>query len=131
MLTTRDPHPVRVAVADDSTIFRTSLVRFLATLPHIKVVAEAINGQEALQIVEKKTPDILILDIQMPVMDGLAVLRHLRRMETNVQVLVLSAHSGAYSEQVMESGATLFVPKGDIPRLLKALSQLIDERNKS
>jgi len=51
-----DSHPYRVVVADDNQIFRTSLVRFLGTIPNLEIVAQAVNGEEALQYVEKLAP---------------------------------------------------------------------------
>jgi YesN/AraC family two-component response regulator len=125
-----EARPYRLVVADDSTVFRASLVRFLNTLPDIEVVAEAGNGREALELLEQLAPDILILDIQMPVMDGLAVLQRLQATETTTQVLVLSAHGDNYAQQVIASGIAVFVPKGDIARLRQTLTMLINERSK-
>src|SRR5687768_15833094 len=116
-MTARKTPPYRVVVADDSVAFRSTLIRFLATLPDIQVIGEAANGQEALQVVEATAPDLLILDIQMPELNGLEVLQQLQAMETKVQVLVFSAHGDDYQDQVLASGATAFVSKGDIPRL--------------
>jgi CheY-like chemotaxis protein len=87
----RQKHPVRVVAADDSAVFRTTLIRFLTLFPNLEVIAQAANGREALQLVEELDPEILLLDIRMSGMDGIEVLRHLRAIATNVQVVVLSA----------------------------------------
>jgi CheY-like chemotaxis protein len=71
-------------------------------------------------------PDILILDIQMPQMTGLEVLHHLQALPITVQVVVLSAHEGDYANQALARGATAFVPKGDISRLLNTLLGFIN-----
>jgi YesN/AraC family two-component response regulator len=120
-------HSCQVVVADDNRIFRTNLVRFLATIPNLEVVAQAANGEEALQCVEASDPHILLLDIQMPVMNGIEVLHRLQAMTTRVHVVVLSAHSESYADQALASGAIAFVSKGDIPQLLAILSRVIKE----
>jgi len=125
-MTVRKTHPYRVVVADDSVPFRSALIRFLAMLPDIQVIGEAANGWEALQVVEATAPDLLILDIQMPELNGLEVLHQLQAREMRVQVLVLSAHGNDYRDQVLASGAAAFVPKGDIPRLHQTLSDLVN-----
>ena len=119
--------PCRVVVADDNQIFRNSLVRFLATIPRISVVAQAADGHEALQCVEAADPHILLLDIQMPKMDGIEVLRHLKAQKTDVHVVVLSAHADSYANHALASGASAFVAKGDIPQLVATLRRLVKE----
>ncbi len=126
MMTAHKSPPIRVVVADDSAIFRSALIRLLAVFPDIQVIAEAANGQEALQAVAAMAPDLLILDIQMPELNGLEVLHHLQTMATSVRVVVLSGHGDGYQDQVLASGATAYVPKGDIPRLIDTLSGLIN-----
>lgn len=114
--------PFRVVVADDSNSFRTTLTRFLNTLSHFTVVGEAADGREALRLVQELTPDLLLLDIRMPVMDGLQVLEHLRAQGMPVRVVVLSAHSDPYYErQVLADGAVAFVAKGNVESLLSTL----------
>ena len=115
---------VRVIVADDSALFRSALIRFLAILSNMQVIAEAANGQEALQLIEAMDPDLLLLDIRMPGMNGLEVLHHLQAREARVRVVVLSAHGDDYQEQVLKDGAAAFIPKGDIPRLMHTLLEL-------
>ncbi len=127
MMPARKRPPLRVIVADDSTVFRAALKRLLAVFPEIQVIAEAANGQEVLQVVEAMAPDLLILDIQMPEINGLEVLQHLQGMETGAKVVVLSGHGDRYQDQVLASGATAYVPKGDIPQLLNTLSHLLKD----
>ncbi|HXF63865.1 MAG TPA: response regulator transcription factor [Caldilineaceae bacterium] len=117
--------PFRVVVADDSHSFRTTLTRFLNTLPHFTVVGEAADGDEALRLVDQLAPDLLLLDIRMPRMDGMEVLERLQAQGMPVQVVVLSAHSDPYYErQVLADGAAAFVAKGNVESLLSTLRDL-------
>jgi two-component system response regulator YesN len=103
------------------------LVRYLATFPNIEVVAEAANGEEALQCVEELAPHLLLIDVQMPVMDGLEVLRRLQKMTNRVHVVMLSGHDLGYADQALASGATAFVRKGDIPQLVSTITRVLKE----
>ena len=85
----------RVVIADDHPALRVGIRHILEKSDDIIVVGEACNGQEAIQLVEQLAPDVLLLDIQMPVMDGLQVLDALAQMHVHVLVLVLSASDGS------------------------------------
>lgn len=118
--------PARIIVADDSEAFRTALCDFLAGTPEIDVVAVAQDGGEALQLVQETHPDLLILDLQMPKVDGWEVLARLRAMNAQVRVLVLSSHSGVlFEDMALDRGASAYVAKGNIQRLLDTLLRLI------
>ena len=118
--------PVQIVVIDDNEIFRTTLCDFLAHLPDVTVVAAGHDGREALRLVETLKPDILILDLQMPEVDGLEVLQRLQSLATPVRVLVLSAHSALdYRQQALDVGADAYVEKGDVKRFAATLRQLI------
>src|ERR671925_2374773 len=69
---------IKVAIADDHSLVRQGLRRYLDTAPDIDVVGEAATGEEALGLVEKASPDIVLLDIRMPEMDGLEAARGIR-----------------------------------------------------
>lgn len=114
--------PIRVVVADDNPLFRATLVRFLKSFTHFTVVGEAADGDEVLRLVDQLAPDLLLLDIYMPAMDGVQVLHRLHAQGTPVQVVVLSVHSNpTYAQQVLAEGAAAFVGKGDIELLLSTL----------
>jgi len=106
---------VRVLVADDSVLFRRLLADVLASLPGIEVVGSASNGKIAIQRAQELKPDLLTLDIEMPEMDGLAVLDALRRDgEPKVEVIVVSALSrrgGDLTMRALEKGAFDFITK--------------------
>jgi DNA-binding NarL/FixJ family response regulator len=93
---------IRVAVADDHAVFRDALCRLLSLEPDIEVVACATNGAEALEAVRNYAPDILLLDLQMPEIDGMETLRRLRSTRTRTRVVLLTAceERDAYVEAV-------------------------------
>ncbi|MGD0546736.1 MAG: chemotaxis response regulator protein-glutamate methylesterase [Terracidiphilus sp.] len=108
---------MRVLVADDAVLFRRLLAEVLASLPDVEVVGSAANGKIAIQKVRELKPDLLTLDIEMPEMDGLAVLDALLRGgEPPVEVIVVSALSrrgGDLTLRALEKGAFDFITKPD------------------
>lgn len=108
---------MRVLVADDSVLFRRLLAELLAAIPGVEVAATAANGRIALQKVRGLKPDLLTLDIEMPDMDGLAVLDALRQaggpaVETIV-VSALSRRGGDLTMRALDKGAFDFITKPD------------------
>ena len=105
---------MRVLVADDAVLFRRLLADVLAAIPGVEVVGSAANGKIALQKVRELKPDLLTLDIEMPEMDGLAVLDALRQSARPVEIIVVSALSqrgGDLTMRALEKGAFDFVTK--------------------
>jgi len=105
---------LRVLVVDDAAFFRRVLSDALATLPGVEVVGSAANGRLALQKVRELRPDLVTLDIEMPEMDGLAVLDELRRSGQSVEVIVVSAVSrrgGELTLRALAKGALDFITK--------------------
>jgi len=83
--------PVRVLIADDHPIFREGLKMFLGAAPGIEVVGEAADGEQAINMVAELRPDIVLLDVAMPVVPGLVVLQSLAVLNTGIRVLLLTA----------------------------------------
>jgi DNA-binding NarL/FixJ family response regulator len=81
---------IRLVVVDDHALFRRGLIGLLADLPEFEVVGEAGNGQEALQVIERTKPDIVLLDVNMPVMDGIATVQALRAKHLPLHILMLT-----------------------------------------
>jgi len=97
---------------DDHTIVRDGIYSLLGLTPDIEVVAEAANGREALEMVKKLMPDIVLMDIAMPIMDGLEATRRITKEFPGVKVLVLTQYDDrecAFS--VIEAGACGFISK--------------------
>lgn len=106
--------PIRVLVVDDSVVYRKIVRDILLDLPGVEVVGTAANGKIALQKIEQLRPDLLTLDLEMPEMDGLEVLRQIKRAANDVGVIMLSGATtqGAKATMVaLELGAFDFIPK--------------------
>ena len=101
---------VRVLIADDQPATRRGLVALLSIHPQIEVVGEAVDGRDALQMVAKHHPDVVLMDVQMPVMDGAEATQHIKREWPEVKVIVLTMHAG-YRAALQAAGADAFLLK--------------------
>ena len=111
----RGMRQVRVVVADDHNIVRGLIRKILDADPNIEVVDEATNGVEALDRVKTHSPDVLVLDLQMPVLSGVGVMESVQEKKLPVKVLVLSSFSDPYLvRSVMEYGVAGYVTKDDV-----------------
>lgn len=100
--------PIRVMVVDDSAVIRGFLTRFIESTPDVKVVSSVANGQLALNTMEKNTFDVVVLDIEMPVMDGMTALPLILKADPSVQVIIastLSKQNAAITLRAFEMGA--------------------------
>jgi len=103
---------IRVLVVDDHTIVRDGICALLALAGDIEVVGEAANGSEALQLIRELQPDVVLMDVAMPVMGGLEATRRIRKEYPRARVLVLTQYDDKeYVIPVIESGASGFVSK--------------------
>ena len=84
---------IRVLICDDQTVVREGLAAILSTDPEIEVVGLASNGQEALEILREAQPEVVLMDLKMPVMNGVQTTQHLRRTHPEVNVLVLTTYA--------------------------------------
>jgi len=105
-------HKIRVLVVDDHTIVRDGISALLALAGDIEVVGEAINGNEALKMATKLQPDVVLMDIAMPIMGGLEATRRISKELPNTKVLVVTQHDDKeYVFPVIESGASGLISK--------------------
>jgi DNA-binding NarL/FixJ family response regulator len=107
---------IRILVADDHPIVRDGLIAILGTQPDFEVVGKAGSGAEAIQAVEALKPDVLLLDLEMPEMDGVEALRHLRESGSPVRAIVFTAFDT--DERIVgavQAGAQGYLLKG-VPR---------------
>lgn len=106
---------IRVILADDNQLLRMGLRALFAEEPDVELIAEAQNGAEALTLCLEKKPDVLVVDLRMPIMDGISVVQNLSSRGGGTRVLVLSHHDGDEKIfQAMRAGAMGYVTK-DIP----------------
>ena len=103
--------PLRVIVADDHDLTRRALARVLAADALIDVVGEAADGEEAVRLVGSLSPDVVLMDIRMPGVDGLEALRRIRAAGDTPVVLCSSYHDRQYSEAAEQLGAAAFLAK--------------------
>ena len=106
------PPQVTVVVADDHPFFRDGVTRGLTLDGRIKVLGEAANGREALEIIQRELPDVALVDYQMPDLDGVAVVHALQRDGVSTRVLLVSALTdGAIVFRALEEGAAGYLSK--------------------
>lgn len=112
-------NPIRVVVTDDHPIVRKGIKHFLDQAIDIQVVGEASTAEETLQLVDEVIPDILVLDMQLPDMNGLEVTRHLQQSGSPVKILVLSAHDDPrYIQELIEAGVMGYLIKEEAPQVI-------------
>jgi DNA-binding NarL/FixJ family response regulator len=117
---------VRVVLADDHDILRQGLKLLLSLQPEIQVVGEARTGREALDLALALRPDVVVLDITMPDMDGLAACQHIRQQVASTQVLILTMHeSEDYFLEALRVGAAGYLVKKAAPTELHLAIQAV------
>ena len=102
---------VRVLIADDKRSARQGLKALLARIPEIEVVGEAANGQEAVEVTAVHQPDVVLMDSQMPRMDGLEATRRIKSQWPAVKIIILTLHP-QYRQRALAAGADAFLLKG-------------------
>lgn len=108
------PNPIRVILVDDHPVVRFGIRRALARYADIEVIAEAGSGEEALALVEQLKPDVLLVDMEMPGMNGVELTRQVRSQFPNVHTLALSAYEDrAYVLEILQLGASGYLTKDE------------------
>jgi two-component system, NarL family, response regulator LiaR len=118
--------PIRIILADDHVMLRQGTAELLRRQADIDVVGEAANGQEAVILAQQTRPDIVVMDVRMPVLSGIEATHIIREQLPQVQVLVLTAHDDdQYIFSLLQAGASGYLLKtAPISELLKAIRQV-------
>ena len=114
---------IKILIADDHEVVRDGLKNILVNLGNVNVVAEVANGEDAVSAYETTKPDLVIMDISMPGMNGIEATRIIKENDPNAKILVLTMHDNQeYLNQIIRSGAKGFVLKNtDKEELLDAV----------
>jgi DNA-binding NarL/FixJ family response regulator len=103
---------IKVVIADDHALFRAGVKTALSIKKDVELIAEADNGMQLLNLLRHIEPDVVLLDIQMPIMDGIATLPEIRKLYPNIKVIILSMHNDhSMISKLMEIGANSYLTK--------------------
>ncbi len=120
---------IKVIIADDHQLFRRGLVAVLKELKGIEVIDEAANGKELLAILKSKTPDVVLVDIKMPVMDGIETIKVLLKRYPDVKVIMLTMHNEeTFITHVVNLGAHGYLLKNtDIDEVEMTIKKVMEQ----
>jgi two-component system, NarL family, response regulator NreC len=121
------PDPViKILLADDHTIVRQGLKLILSSHADLQVIGEAANGREVLELAEKLQPDVVLMDVAMPELNGIEATRRLHQTSPRTKVLVLSMHKEAvYVREILKAGARGYILKDAIDTELVSAIQSV------
>lgn len=118
--------PITILIADDHDIIREGIKSLIKSHPQYQVCAEASNGEQALELAGQVKPDILLLDISMPKVSGLDIIKRVKRCSPKTKIIIISVHTmGAYVLKAMRRGVNGYLNKENvIEELMQALSRV-------
>jgi len=124
-----DETPIKVAIADDHALFRAGVKTALSSKKDIELIAEADNGMQLLHLLRHIEPDVILLDIQMPIMDGIQTLPEIRKLRPDAKVIILSMHNDhSMISKLMEIGANSYLTKNsDSETIYQAIRTCYDQ----
>lgn len=103
---------IRILVVDDRVLIREALELFVETRPNFTMVGQAANGEEAIRLCQVLNPDVVLIDIVMPGIGGVAAIRHIRQRFPNIRIVALTSHETETTrEEILEAGAHEFLIK--------------------
>jgi DNA-binding NarL/FixJ family response regulator len=121
---------IKVLIAEDHTIVRQGLARLLSDQPGLEVVGQAVNGREAVEMAERLNPDIIIMDIAMPKMNGIEASKKIRKLLPRTKILILSMYSHEhYIHELLEVGVSGYLLKDSSGRdIIKAIDDALKNK---
>lgn len=122
---------IKVLIADDHSLMRQGLKQILELEDNIEIIAQASNGEEAIQETQIHKPDVILLDINMPKLNGIEALRRLKSMGVQAKVIILTIHDDKeYLYETLNIGANGYVLKdADSDSLVKAINDVMDGKS--
>ncbi|MEO8472313.1 MAG: response regulator transcription factor [Chryseolinea sp.] len=120
----------KVYIADDHTLFRKAMVSLLQTFERVSLVKDAENGKELLTLIRYEAPDVVIVDLQMPIMDGSETCEHIISRYPDIKIIILTMHdSGKFILHMMEMGVHAFLLKNTEPDELEKAIYSVAEKD--
>ncbi len=119
--------PISILIVDDHEVVRKGLRSYLDTLPNFRVVGEACTGEEAIKIVEEFIPEVVLMDLIMPGMDGVETTRRIKKISPRTQVVVLTSfHEDSHIFPALKAGATSYILKDmKMEKLVESLERAV------
>lgn len=120
---------VKIVIVDDHLAVRKGFLHVLQDYEHLKVIGEASNGRELFEILPELSPDIILLDIEMPQMNGYEALQKISKLYPEIKTIILSGHYGnLYVNEFLKHGARAYIPKAcDIVELMNAIEKVYED----
>ncbi|WP_266367985.1 response regulator [Tellurirhabdus rosea] len=120
---------IRIALADDHNLFRKGMASVLSQITDFELVLEASNGQELIEKLTRRLPDVVLLDLEMPVMDGIAATDYIRENHPHMKIIMLTMHDeDKFVLHLLEKGVSGYVLKdADIDEVEKAVHRVMED----
>jgi DNA-binding NarL/FixJ family response regulator len=112
--------PIKVILVDDHSLVRAGIRSLIQNISGVEVIAEANNGRDAIRLIDELIPDLVLLDIAMPELNGLEVISRISKDNTDTKIIILSMHTNEeYVVQALKSGAAGYLLKDSAPNELE------------
>jgi DNA-binding NarL/FixJ family response regulator len=107
--------PIRILIADDHALMRQAVIGLLQSQKDLNVVAQAVNGCEAVRLAKELKPRVVLMDVSMPEMNGFDATAHIRNDSGDIRIIGLSMHNDSHTMQnMLDAGASAFLVKTDL-----------------